>query len=116
MKPTRFAVVRAGWRTEFFLRIAPALPQRFDLAGLAVRGLGHAAAVEARWGRPTFRTAAELLASLQPEFLVSSVAYAANFEGNLALLDTRVPVFTETPPAATLEQMRLLWEAVRSQG
>jgi predicted dehydrogenase len=108
--PYRFALVGGGWRAEFFLRLAAALPGHFRLDGLVVRDAAKGRILEQRWGRPTFRTAAALLERGAPEFFVSSVAYGANFEVNLALLATGLPVLTETPPAATLDEMRRLWE------
>src|SRR5688572_14384877 len=116
MTPYRFAVVGGGWRAEFFLRIAAALPGRFELAGLVVRNPERARALEATWGCRTFRTPDALLEAVQPEFWVNSVSYAANCEVNRALLRTGLPILTETPPAATLEQMRELWAAVQEQG
>jgi predicted dehydrogenase len=115
MDPYRFAVVGAGWRTEFFLRIVAALPVRFKLDGLVVRDPEKGRRVEEQWGYPTFRTVPELLERVAPEFLVSSVSYAANFEVNRALLETGLPVLSETPPAATLDQMRQLWEAATAR-
>lgn len=115
MEPYRFAIVGAGWRTEFFLRIVAALPERFRLQGLVVRDPEKGRRVEEQWGYPTFRTVPELLERVTPEFLVASVSYSANFEVNRALLEIGLPVLSETPPAATLEQMRELWAAVRER-
>jgi predicted dehydrogenase len=53
-----------------------------------------------------------LLQHTKPEFLVSSVSYAANYEVNRQLLEAGLPVLSETPPAATLDQMLELWKAV----
>jgi predicted dehydrogenase len=116
MEPYRFAIVGAGWRTEFFLRIVAALPERFRLEGLVVRDAEKGRRVEEQWGHPTCRTVPELLARVRPEFMVASVAYGANYEVNRALLETGLPVLSETPPAATLEEMQQLWEAVTSRG
>jgi len=109
--PVRFAVVGGGWRTAFFLRVVAALPERFRLEGVVVRDPQKGAAFAARTGVPTFRTPAALLAAVDPEFLVASVGAAANFEVNLALLATGLPLLTETPPALTLEEMHRLWDA-----
>lgn len=114
--PYRYAVVGAGWRTEFFLRITAALPERFDLLGVVVRNPEKAAALETRWGVRTWRTPEALLEAARPEFWVSSVSYGANFEVNLALARTGIPLLAETPPAATLEQLRELWQTVGSLG
>jgi predicted dehydrogenase len=115
LEPYRYAIVGAGWRTDFFLRITAEMPERFALLGLVVRDPDRGRAVEERWGHPTFRTPEALLEKLRPEFWVSSVSYAANFEVNMQLLRTGLPILAETPPAATLEQMRELWRAVRSR-
>jgi predicted dehydrogenase len=116
MQPFRFAVVGAGWRAEFFLRIAEALPEWFEIAGLVVRSEDKGRAIEGRWRVATHRTPEALLAAVQPEFWVSSVAYAQNFAVNLALLETGLPVLSETPPAAALEEMHRLWDAVGERG
>jgi predicted dehydrogenase len=116
MEPYRFAIVGAGWRTEFFLRIAAALPERYRIDGLVVRNPEKGRVLEEQWGYRTYRAVADLLAALTPEFLVSSVSYAANYEVNKALLETGLPIFAETPPGATLEQMLDLWKAVKSRG
>src|SRR5436190_18611347 len=47
MQPYRFAIVGAGWRAEFFFRIAAALPERFHIAGLVVRDPEKGRRVEA---------------------------------------------------------------------
>jgi predicted dehydrogenase len=98
------------------LRIAAALPERFQIEGLVVRDPEKGRRVEERWGHRTFRALPDLLAAVPPEFLVGSVSYGANHEVNRALIETGLPVLSETPPAATLDQMRALWELAHSRG
>lgn len=114
MQPYRFAIVGAGWRAEFFFRIVAALPERFQIAGMVVRDPEKGRRVEERWGHATYRALPDLLSATQPEFLIGSVSYAANYEVNRALIESGLPVLSETPPAATREQMRDLWELARS--
>jgi predicted dehydrogenase len=116
MQPFRFGIVGAGWRAEFFLRIVQALPEWFEIAGMVVRNQERGRAVEERWGVTTHRTPEALLDAVRPEFWVSSVAYAQNFAVSLALLEAGLPIFTETPPAGTLEEMYRLWDAVSERG
>ena len=92
MNPYRFAIVGAGWRTEFFLRIAAALPERFRLAGLVVRDAAKGQRLTEQWRHATYRTVPELLAAVRPEFLVSSVSYSANYDVNRSLLVDHAPV------------------------
>src|SRR5262249_32193359 len=116
MNPFRFAIVGAGWRTEFFFRIAAALPERFQILGLVVRDAEKGRRVEERWRHNTYRTLPDLLGAIEPEFLVGSVSYVANYEVNRQLIESGLPVLSETPPAATLEQMRDLWELATARG
>jgi predicted dehydrogenase len=116
MDPYRFAIVGAGWRTDFFLRIVAALPERFRLEGLVVRDPEKGRRVEAEWGHRTYRAIPDLLEAGSPEFVVASVSYQANYEVNSALLETGLPVLSETPPGATLEQMLDLWASVTARG
>jgi predicted dehydrogenase len=37
MNPARFGVIGSGWRSEFFLRIAAALPDQLQVAGIVAR-------------------------------------------------------------------------------
>ena len=58
----------------------------FDFRWSWERAMRSNRRVEERWGCRTFRALPELLAAVQPEFLVGSVAYAANYEVNRALI------------------------------
>ena len=37
MDKIRFGLIGSGWRAEFYIRIAKALPERFDLAAVMIR-------------------------------------------------------------------------------
>ena len=73
MKPIEFAIVGAGWRAEFFLRIARALPERFKVVGMAVRNADKGKVIEAGCGIPTWRDVDGLLAKTKPAFVLVSV-------------------------------------------
>lgn len=45
MTPTPFAIVGAGWRAAFFLRVAGALPERFRVTGVLTRDATRRTAV-----------------------------------------------------------------------
>src|SRR5688572_26434990 len=117
MEPYAFGIVGAGWRAEFFFRIAAALPERFRVVGVVTRDEEKGRGIEGRWGWRTFRTAEALLeASGEAEFLVASVSSAANYEVNRRLVELGTPLLSETPPAQSLEQMTALWELVQRTG
>ncbi len=105
-------MVGAGWRAEFFLRLAAMLPEQFALVGATVRRAETAEHVAARWGVPTYSTPTELVAKQRPDFVVSSVPRAANPEVVTDLVAAGTRVLCETPPAPDLSGMRGLWAAV----
>jgi predicted dehydrogenase len=112
MKPVEFAVVGAGWRTDFFLRIARALLDRFRVVGLTVRNAEKAKAMESAWGVPTFPDIDGLLAGCHPGFVIVSVPQPAAPEIIAELVGHNVVVLTETPPAPTRQGLSNLWKLV----
>ena len=101
MTAASFGIVGSGWRADFYLRIAGALPDRFKVSGMVVRTAARGEEYERRFGVTTFRTLDELLAR-QPEFVVTSVPWAANPQIVVELAGRGVPVLSETPPAPDL--------------
>jgi predicted dehydrogenase len=114
--PGRFGVVGSGWRCEFFLRLARQLPDRLSVSGVVTRTAERGAEVEARWGVPAFRSIKDLLAAERPEFVIPSVPWPVTPEVTKELVAFGVPVLAETPPAADLDGLRDLWQAVGSSG
>lgn len=110
--PVSFGIVGAGWRAEFFARLAALLPERLTLVGAAVRRSEVADEVGARWKVPAYLSPEELVAKQSPEFVVSSVSWAANPGVIAGLVDADVPVLAETPPAPDLGGLRALWAGV----
>ncbi|MCS5734088.1 Gfo/Idh/MocA family protein [Herbiconiux daphne] len=115
-EPIRFGIVGSGWRSEFFLRIAQALPERFEITGLVTRNLETARAVTERWGVPTHADVADLVSARHPEFVVVSVPREVAPETIERLVELRMPVLCETPPALDLDGMTTLYERVAHRG
>ena len=54
MKPITFGIVGAGWRAEFFVRLARLLPDQLTLLGVSVRRSAAAEQLTRQWGtRPS---------------------------------------------------------------
>lgn len=107
-----FAIVGSGWRADFYLRIAAALPAEFAVVGMVVRSPEKGAAYERRWGISTYRTVDDLLRAQRPVFVVTSVPWAANPGLVRELAGRGVPVLSETPPAPDLDGLVALNAAV----
>lgn len=112
MAPIDFAIVGGGWRAEFFLRIARALPDRFHISGMVVRDAVKGSALTTAWGVPTHRDLDALLKASKPSFVIVSVPQPVA-PGLIAELAARnLPILTETPPAPTLQGLLDLWALV----
>jgi predicted dehydrogenase len=107
-----FGIVGSGWRTEFYMRIAQALPNRFSVKGVVVRDEDKGRDFEAQWGVPTFRTMEHLMERTTLGFVVLSLPWAQTpvFIEHLARLG--VPVLSETPPAPSIEALNTLYVAI----
>jgi len=110
--PATLAVVGAGWRAEYILRVAAALGDRFEIAGLVVRDRAEAERMRQAWGAPVFASLDELHAHRRPDFTVLSVTREAAPELIVHSVRAGVPVLTETPPADTLDDLTALFRAV----
>jgi hypothetical protein len=107
-----FAIVGGGWRAEFFLRIARALPDRFHVVGMVVRDAAKGEAVTNAWGVPTYRDVDGLLKGARPGFVIVSVPQPAAPAIIAELAGRNMAILTETPPAPTLEGLLDLWKLV----
>lgn len=97
--PIRFGIVGSGWRAEFFVRLARALPERLAVAGVVTRSAERVAQLKAEWGVPAFRTVSELCAA-EPEFVIPSVPWEITPQVVQELVEREVPVLAETPCGA----------------
>ena len=98
-----FAIIGSGWRSEFFLRIARELPDRFRVVGLVTRSDSTARTIQDAWGVPTFRTIDQLVQHTAPKFAVVSVPRQVAPETISRLAGHGIPVLTETPPGQDLD-------------
>ncbi|MGK7229846.1 Gfo/Idh/MocA family protein [Streptomyces hygroscopicus] len=111
-RPVSFGLVGSGWRAEFYLRIAHALPDRFQVAGVVARRPQRRAELHRTWSVPVFASLEELLAAGRPDFIVTALPRTVNAHTVAELARRGVPVLSETPPAAGLEEMTALVDAV----
>lgn len=105
----RFGIVGTTWRAEFFLRIARACPELFEVVGIVGRDQTRAAEVAGRFDVPVFPNIEALVKSGRLEFVVTSVARGAN-EGVMAeVAGFDVPILSETPPGESLDDLCEVW-------
>ena len=92
----RFGIVGAGWRAEFYIRIALLIPESFKLCGVYVRNAERATLLTEKYQIPVFSSLEELLATT-PDFVVSCVNKQSICEEIVMLCEKDVPVLSETP-------------------
>lgn len=105
----RYGIFGAGWRAEFYLRLAALCPDRFEVAGIYIRN----PAVRAKYARspfPVYDTAEGLLGALRPQrdFVVCCVKKAAMASVVSDLAQKGYAVLSETPAGATHEEAAML--------
>ena len=110
-----FAVVGAGWRTDFFLRVAAALPQ-MKLCGVVARSETRAKEIQSDWAVPCYASIADLMQNTRPSFVISSVSAEAMPAVCVELAGHAVPILAETPPATDLEGLKNLYQQISKLG
>lgn len=116
--PLRIGLIGAGWRAQYFLRIARALPDRFAITRVLVRSEESANTVRAGWGDPAALTATtnfdDFVRGAGFDYVIVCVPASASPDliRRLAALD--IPVLAETPPAYALDDLVSLWADVGS--
>ncbi|MEK3913348.1 Gfo/Idh/MocA family protein [Paenibacillus sp. FSL H7-0331] len=116
-KPATFSIIGgSGFRAQYFLRIAQALPEQFRISGMVVRDESKGRAMEDQWHVATYRSLEQLLANEQPDFVVLSVSSSAAFDYMVQLSERGIPVLAETPPAPNLEGLLQVYDKLIRQG
>jgi Oxidoreductase family, NAD-binding Rossmann fold len=112
-----FAVVGgAGFRAQYYLRIAQAMPDLFRVTGLVVRDQVLARDMAERWRVAVHPSLDDLLAAERPDFVVVSVRPSACAGYLLRLAAAGVPALAETPPAADLAGLHDLHDRLSRRG
>ena len=115
MDSFEFGIVGAGWRTDFFLRVAKVLPQ-MTVCGVVARDATRAQEVESKWGVNCFASTEDLLKNTQPLFVVASVSADAMPEVCVDLAGRAIPILAETPPATDLGGLISVYQRLTELG
>ncbi|HAA77353.1 TPA: oxidoreductase [Candidatus Latescibacteria bacterium] len=110
----RFGIVGTGWRSEFYLRVVAACPDRFECVGLVSRNPDREDYPGAELGVPLYGSMEELVSKGKPDFTVTSVTWEANPGTIKDLVDLGQPVLSETPPGETVKELALLYALVQN--
>ena len=92
----KFAILGGGWRSEFYLRIAKALPEVFTVSGVYIRNAEKRKSIQKAYNVKTFPTLNELLEE-DFDFIVNCTSYAHVSDISIELADKGYFVLSETP-------------------
>lgn len=100
----RFAMVGSGWRSEFYARIANALPDMFELVAWLCRSEEKAELLHKKYGVHTTLSEAEV-EGLNPDFIVSAVNKTSMSDVVRYWAAKGFAVLSETPAALDTETL-----------
>jgi len=103
MCKTKFVIIGGGWRSEFYLRIAKEMPERFEVSGMVIRNDVKGKEIAKKWNVKVFTSIENLLKVINPSFAVVSVPREVCPKIIKELTLKNIPVLAETPPAEDLE-------------
>lgn len=105
----RFAIVGSGYRSLFYVRIAKALPDKFELIGMLCRTQEKADLMASKHDIITTCDINEII-DKKPDFIVSAVNKAGMCDNCIKWLELGFPVISETPAALETDKLVELWE------
>ena len=112
MEKTKFIIVGSGWRSLFYVRIAKALPQHFELCALLCRTEEKANRIAAENGIYTTVSEQECI-DMKPDLVVVAVNKASLAEVSMHWMEMGFCVLCETPAAMDSETLNKLLEMER---
>ncbi len=115
MKPLRFVVIGSGWRSLFYVRIAKAYPDCFQLSAMLCRSEGKAELIRDQHAIYT-TTSVKECEELKPDFVVVAVNKASICQVTKEWAGKGFPVLCETPAAVELADLQELWRLVQDEG
>ena len=109
MSKIRYVIVGSGWRSEVYVRIAKAMPERFEVLAMLCRTEDKAKLMNEKLGVYT-TTSEEECRSLKPDFVVVAVDKPSVFKVSRHWLDKGWPVLCETPAGLKIEDLEDMWQ------
>lgn len=114
MDKLRYVIVGSGWRAMFYVRIAKALPERFEVCAMVCRTQEKAEEIRAKYKIPVSLSEEECR-DMKPDFAVIAVDKPSIGETACRFADWGVPVLCETPAGLCMEDLERLWELADSK-
>ncbi len=105
----RFAIIGSGWRSLFYVRIAKAMPDHFEMCALLCRTKEKADKLADEYQIYTTCNEADIVAT-KPDFIISAVSKANMYDTCIHWLSFGFPVLSETPIALERKALENVWD------
>jgi hypothetical protein len=115
MDRIKFGIIGGGWRGRFSLRIAEAVPEKFEVVGLVDPNAEIAEEVSGKWGIRTFTTLDQMLSTAKPEFILTAIPRNENPSVMDELALREIPILTEVPPAPDMEGLLRAYDSLKQK-
>ncbi len=111
----RFIIVGSGWRSLYYVRIAKALPEKFELCAMLCRTEEKAQQMAKEYGIPT-STSIDECRAMNPDLVVVVVNKASIATVAMEWMGYGFCVLSETPAAMDIDTLNKLWEMHKAGG
>lgn len=108
MDKLRFLIVGSGWRSLYYVRIAKALPERFELCAMLCRTQEKAELIHDTHDIYT-TTSIEECRNMKPDFVVVAVNKSSIADVSAEWMSYGFTVLCETPAALDIPTLQHLW-------
>jgi len=109
MEKSKFIIIGSGWRSMYYVRIAKALPEMFEMCAMYCRTAEKAEKIASENNIHTTTSIEECIA-YKPDFVVVAVNKTSIYEVSKEWMEKGFSVLCETPPSLKLEELQDLWE------
>ena len=104
MKKIRFALIGSGWRSLFYIRIAKALSEYFEITAIRVRSKEKQDFILSSYGFKSVLND-QAVVDTNPDFVVVAVSKSELFKVSRYYLEKGIAVLCETPGAGSKEEL-----------
>jgi predicted dehydrogenase len=111
MHPVRIAIFGDGWRSQFYCRLAQALPDLLEVELVIGQSDANLSKIHTTYGVPVTKEKSEL-SKVSIDFVCVVVSWPSTPVLATELVEEGYKVYCETPPAPDLEGLRTLWHRI----
>jgi len=108
LKKVKYVVVGSGWRSLYYVRIAKALPERFEMCAMLCRTREKSEKMAETYGIYT-TTSTEECMEMNPDFVVVVVSKPDIAKVSMEWLERGFTVLCETPASLDTDTLKELW-------